>query len=123
MNLAKIIMIKLLPWIFFLGMAGCKKDKQMALPPVSEAPRVTYQGPSTELENQATSTPIALETLPEPASTTPDVKPNIPVPPSRPLSSKPPKVLSEPKRDLKPAGINEARTLTQTPTIQLAPLI
>ena len=106
--------------IFFLAMVGCKKNRQIALPPVSEAPRVIYQGPSTELENQSTSTPIAVETLPEPPSTTTDVKPNIPLPPSRPLSPKPPRALSESKRD-KPAT-NEAKTLP-TPALQLAPLI
>jgi len=113
--------IELFPLIFFLAMVGCKKNKQIALPPVSEAPRVIYQGPSTELENQSTSTPIAVETLPEPPSTTTDVKPNIPLPPSRPLSPKPPRVLSESKRDAKPAT-NEAKTLP-TPALQLAPLI
>jgi len=112
--------IELFPLIFFLAMVGCKKNRQIALPPVSEAPRVIYQGPSTELENQSTSTPIAVETLPEPPSTTTDVKPNIPLPPSRPLSPKPPRALSESKRD-KPAT-NEAKTLP-TPALQLAPLI
>ena len=108
---------------FFLALAGCKKNKQIALPPVSEAPRVTYQGPSTELENQSTSTPIAVDTLPEPPPTTTDVKPNIPLPPSRPLSPKPPKPLSESKKDAKPATANEPKTLVQTPTFQLAPLV
>jgi hypothetical protein len=115
--------LKILPWVVLLLTSGCKRGKSVALPPVSEAPRMVYQEPSSEAENQATSTPVSVvDTLPKPAATSTDLKLNIP-PPSRRPSPKPPKVASEPKRDTKPAVASEPRIVVQAPTIQLTPRI
>jgi hypothetical protein len=115
--------LKILPWILLLFTGACKRGKSVALPPVSEAPRVVYQGPSPETENQSTSTPVSVvDTLPKPAATSTDLKLNIP-PPSRLPNPKPPKAASEPKRDMKPVAASEPRIVVQTPTIQLTPRI
>jgi hypothetical protein len=104
-------------WIFLVGITGCRRGKQVALPPVSEAPPSVYEGPSTELENQSTSTPIAIDTLPKPTSASTEVKPDLPLPATRPPIPKPPKISLQPKKDVKPAVV------VQAPAIQLAPRV
>src|SRR5262245_54201527 len=99
---------KILPWIILLLTTGCsRRGKSVALPPVSEAPRVVYQEPSPETENQSTSTPVSVvDTLPKPAATSSDLKLNIP-PPSRQPGPLPTKGISEPKRDTRPVAASE----------------
>jgi hypothetical protein len=93
----------------------------VASTPVPDAPRVVYQEPSSETENQSTSTPIVVDTLPKPAATSTDLKLNIP-PPSRQPNPTPPKVVfSEPRKDTKPVAASEPKIVVQTPTIQLTP--
>ena len=112
---------KILPWILLLAASGCKRGKPAASTPVPDTPRVVYQEPASETENQSTSAPIVVDTLPKPAGTSTDLKLNIP-PPSRLPYPKPPKVVSaEPKRDTKPVAVSEPKIVVQTPTIQLAP--
>jgi hypothetical protein len=117
---------KILPWILLLAASGCKRGKPAASTPVPDTPRVVYQEPASETENQSTSAPIVVDTLPKPAGTSTDLKLNIP-PPSRLPNPKPPKVVSaEPKRDTKPVepvAASEPKIVVQTPTIQLAPRI
>jgi len=118
--------LKAVSWILLLYASGCRRGKSVALPPVSETPRVVYTEPSSEAENQATSTPIsAVDTLPKPAGTSTDLKLNIP-PPSRRPSPKPPKAAAEatePKRETRTAPAAEPKIVVQAPTIQLAPRI
>jgi hypothetical protein len=109
--------LKILPWVVLLLTTGCKRGRSVALPPVSEAPRVVYQEPSPETENQSTSTPVSVvETLPRPPAVSTDLKLNIP-PPSRQPSPTPPKVSSDTRRDSRPAS--EPKIVVQAPTIQL----
>jgi len=115
--------LRLCLWIFLLCITGCKKNIQIARPPITTAPSVVYQGPATELENQSTSTPIIVRTLPEPTSSASDVKPSIPLPATRPSDSKPTKPLVEPKKEIKLSPPVETRNALQTPAIQLAPQI
>lgn len=111
--------LKMLPWVVLLLTAGCRRGRSVALPPVSEAPHVVYQEPSPESENQSSSTPVSVvDTLPQPAATSTDLKLNIP-PPSRPPSPKPPRAASEPKRETRPVAASEPKIVVQAPTIQL----
>ena len=113
--------LKIAPWVVLLSTSGCKRGKPVVLPPVVEAPRVVYQEPSSETENQSTSTPVSVvDTLPKPAATSTDLKLNIP-PPSRKPNTKPPRAASEPKRDTKPVAVSEPKIAVQAPTIQLTP--
>jgi hypothetical protein len=110
--------LKILPWIIVLVTGGCRR-RSVALPPVSEAPRVVYQEPSSETENQSTSTPVSVvDTLPKPAATSSDLKLNIP-PPSRRPGPQPAKATPEPKRDTRPVAVSEPKIVVQAPTIQL----
>jgi hypothetical protein len=115
--------LKILPGILLLFTGACKRGKSIALPPVSEAPQVVYQGPSPETENQSTSTPVSVvDTLPKPSATSTELKLNIP-PPSRPPNPKPPKATLEPKKDTKAVAASEPRIVVQAPTIQLTPRV
>ncbi len=117
--------LQILLWICTLTLMACKKNSQIVRPPISEAPRVVHQGPATELENQTTSNPIMVETLPEPPSTTTEVKPRIPLPATKPPNTRPSRASSEPKREIKASASNEARPSSLSPglSIQLAPQI
>ncbi len=115
-------MPRILACIFLLCASGCRRAKSVALPPVSEVPRVIYQEPSSEAENQATSAPVSVvDTLPKPAATSTDLKLNIPPPSSWP-NPKPPRGTVESKRDTRVAA-SEPKIVVQSPTIQLAPRI
>ena len=71
-----------------LLLAGCKRNKDLIRAPVTATPQVSTQGPATELENQSTSVPIEVDTLPQTPISQPEAKPSIP----------PPGTLSPPKR-------------------------
>jgi hypothetical protein len=103
-----------------LLLVSCSRNKQLARAPVTEVP---VAGPAPEIENQATSVPIVVETLPEPASTSAEAQPNLAPPAPSAPASKPPKILAEPKRDIRPAPQPppEVRPIAQTPPIQLLP--
>jgi hypothetical protein len=114
--------LRVVACVCLLCAGGCRRERSVALPPISEAPRVTYQEPSPEAENQATSTPVSVvDTLPKPAATSTDLKLNIPPPSSWP-NPKPPTAAGESKRDTK-ATASEPKIVVQSPTIQLAPRI
>src|SRR4030095_6588323 len=57
--------------LIFVGLlpTGCSRNKSLARVPVTSLPSVGYQGPAPEIENQSTSAPIMVETLPEPTAT------------------------------------------------------
>ena len=102
---------------------GCSRNKSMARVPVTPLPSVGYQGPAPESENQSTSAPIMVETLPEPAATAAEAQPNLAPPAQRTPPPQPPKAVVESRRTTRstvPATV-EAPPVAQAPPIQLLP--
>jgi len=102
---------------------GCSRNKSVARVPVTGLPSVGYQGPAPEIENQSTSAPIMVETLPEPATTAAEAQPNLPPPAQRLPPPKPTKVVVESRRATRasvPAPV-EAPPVAQARPIQLLP--
>jgi hypothetical protein len=109
--------------VLLLASTGCGKNKSLIRVPIAEPPRAAQQGPATEHENQSTSMPIMVETLPQPAPTGAEVKPNIP-PPAKPIPPQRPKAVLEVRREPKTSPASET---TAPPAgvagIQLTPQI
>jgi len=102
---------------------GCSHNKSLGRVPVTGLPSVGYQGPAPEIENQSTSAPIMVETLPEPTATAAEAQPNLPPPAQRTPPPKPTKVVVEARRATRvnaPAAA-EAAPVAQAPPIQLLP--
>jgi len=102
---------------------GCIRNKSLARVPVTGLPSVGYQGPAPEIENQSTSAPIMVETLPEPAATAAEAQPNLAPPAQHTPPPKPPKAVVESRRATRtsvPAAM-ESPPVAQAPPIQLLP--
>jgi hypothetical protein len=116
---------RLVTGFIFAGLltSGCSRNKSMARAPVGTLPSVGYHGPAPELENQSTSAPIMVETLPEPAATAAEAQPNLPPPAQRTPLPQPPKVVVETRRTTRTSvpTVVEAPPVTQAPPIQLLP--
>jgi len=103
--------------------SGCSRNKSLARVPVTSLPSVGYHGPAPEIENQSTSAPIMVETLPEPAATAAEAQPNVPPPAQRLPPPKPTKAVVESRRATRtsvPVTV-EAPPVAQAPPIQLLP--
>src|SRR5512134_2376372 len=81
-----------------LLISGCSRNKSLARVPVTSLPSVGYHGPAPEIENQSTSAPIMVETLPEPTATAAEAQPNLAPPAQRTPPPKPPKTVVESRR-------------------------
>jgi hypothetical protein len=102
-----------------LIMVGCKKNKTMIRPPVTEIPQAATEGPATEMENQSSPVLINVDTLPQPPVSQTEIKPSIP-PPAKLSPPKRSKTLAEAKRETKPVPPSETKTAPQPPSgIQL----
>lgn len=109
--------------ILLVTFAGCKRNKSMVRVPIAEPPRIAQQGPATEQENQSTSMPIMVETLPQPTPSGTEVLPSIP-PPLMPPPPVRPKAPLESHREAKASPVPETvSTPSGAPGIQLAPQI
>lgn len=112
-------------WLLVVSLllSGCSRNRQLARAPVSQAPFSSYEGPAPEIENRATSVPIMVETLPEPASTAAEAPPILPPPAPRTQPPKQPRVAVESRREVKPTPSPpaETRPVAQVPPIQLLP--
>ena len=106
---------------FVFLVSACKKSSQIASSPALDTTSIAYQGPAPEIENQATSTPILVETLPGPAAAAAELQPNLPPPPPHVTSPKPQKPIIEPRREVKIPVPVETRPAVQGPPIQLSP--
>jgi len=109
--------------LIFVGLlaTGCSRNKSLARVPVT--PSVGYQGPAPENENQSTSAPIMVETLPEPTATAAEAQPNLAPPAQLTLPPKPTKAVVESRRTARtsvPASV-ETPPVAQAPPIQLLP--
>ena len=114
----------LLTGLLFVSLlaTGCSRNK-LARVPVTGLPSVGYQGPAPESENQSTSAPIMVETLPEPTATAAEAQPNLAPPAQLAPPPKPPKAVVESRRSTRttvPATV-EAPPVAQAPPIQLLP--
>jgi len=115
----------------FLGLAlvalltsGCSRNKSMARVPATSLPSAEYHGPAPEIENQSTSAPIMVETLPEPTATAAEAQPNLALPAQHTASPKPPKAVVESRRETRtsvPAPVETRPVVAQAPPIQLLP--
>ena len=115
---------QLLTGLLFVSLlaTGCSRNK-LARVPVTGLPSVGYQGPAPESENQSTSAPIMVETLPEPTATAAEAQPNLAPPAQLTPPPKPPKAVVEARRATRtsvPAAI-ETPPVAQAPPIQLLP--
>ena len=115
---------QLLTGLLFVSLlaTGCSRNK-LARVPVTGLPSVGYQGPAPESENQSTSAPIMVETLPEPTATAAEAQPNLAPPAQLAPPPKPPKVVVESRRSTRtavPATV-ETPPVAQAPPIQLLP--
>jgi hypothetical protein len=115
---------QLLTGLLFVSLlaTGCSRNK-LARVPVTGLPSVGYQGPAPESENQSTSAPIMVETLPEPTATAAEAQPNLAPPAQLTPPPKPPKVVVESRRSTRtavPATV-ETPPVAQAPPIQLLP--
>jgi hypothetical protein len=115
----------LLTGLLFVSLlaTGCSRNKSLARIPVTGLPSVGYQGPAPEGENQSTSAPIMVETLPEPTATAAEAQPNLAPPAQLTPPPKPPKAVVESRRSTRttvPATV-EAPPVAQAPPIQLLP--
>ena len=116
---------RLLTGLIFLTLlaTGCSRNKSRARVPVTNLPSVGYQGPAPENENQSTSAPIMVETLPEPTVTAAEAQPNLPPPAQQMPPPKPTKAVVESRRAARtsvPASV-ETTPVAQAPPIQLLP--
>jgi hypothetical protein len=103
--------------------SGCLRNKSMARVPVTSLPSVGYHGPAPEIENQSTSAPIMVETLPEPTATAAEAPPNL-APPAPLVPPKPPKVVAESRREARTSAVATVETrpaAAQAAPIQLLP--
>ena len=103
--------------------SGCSRNKSLARVPVTSLPSVGYHGPAPEIENQSTSAPIVVETLPEPTATAAEAQLNLAPPAQRTPPPKPTKAVVESRRATRtsvPAAV-EAPPVAQAPPIQLLP--
>ena len=113
--------------LFFMASllcGGCVRSMRLARAPVTDVPSADYPGPAPEAENQATSVPIMVDTLPEPALTAAEAPPNLAPPAQRtPPTRQPKAVVAEPRRELRPVSPPpiETRPVVQAPPIQLLP--
>ena len=117
---------RLFTGLIFVGLlvSGCSRNKSLARVPVTSLPSVGYHGPAPEIENQSTSAPIMVETLPEPTSTAAEAQPNLAPPAQRTPPAKPPKTAVESRREPRTAAPPPAETrpvVAQAPPIQLLP--
>jgi hypothetical protein len=107
-----------------LATSGCSRNKSLARVPVTSLPSVGYHGPAPEIENQSTSAPIMVETLPEPTATAAEAQPNL-APPAKPTPPpKPPRTIVEARREPRtsaPAPAETRSVAAQSPPIQLLP--
>ena len=106
-----------------LLVSGCSRNKSLARVPVTNLPSVGYSGPAPEIENQSTSAPIVVETLPEPTATAAEAQLNLAPPAQRTPPPKPTKAVVESRRSTRtsvPAAV-EAPPVAQAPPIQLLP--
>lgn len=102
---------------------GCSRNKSLARVPVTSLPSAGYYGPAPESENQSTSAPIMVETLPEPTATAAEAQPNVAPPAPLTPPPQPAKAVVESRRSTRtsvPANI-EAPPVVQAPPIQLLP--
>jgi hypothetical protein len=102
---------------------GCSRNKSLARVPVTGLPSVGYQGPAPEIENQSTSAPIMVETLPEPTATAAEAQPNLAPPAQLTPPPKPTKAVVESRRAPRinaPTSV-ETAPVAQAPPIQLLP--
>lgn len=91
---------------------------------MTSLPSVGYDGPAPEIENQSTSAPIMVETLPEPTATAAEAQPNLAPPAQRTPPPKPPKAVVESRRETRTsvqAPIETRPAVAQAPPIQLLP--
>jgi len=112
------------PVVAGLLTSGCIRNKFSARAPVSSPPSVEYHGPAPEIENQSTSAPIMVETLPEPAATAAEAQPNLAPPAQRIPPPKPPKAVVESRRETRansPVPAETKPVVAQAPPIQLSP--
>jgi hypothetical protein len=112
--------------LVFVGLlvSGCNRNRSLARVPVTSLPSVGYHGPAPEIENQSTSAPIMVETLPEPTSTAAEAQLNLAPPAQRMPTPKPPKTVVESRRESRTAAPQPAETrpvVAQAPPIQLLP--
>jgi hypothetical protein len=111
--------------LIFVGLlaTGCSRNKSLARVPVTGLPSVGYQGPAPEIENQSTSAPIMVETLPEPTATAAEAQPNLAPPAPLTLPPKPTKAIVESRRAARasvPVAV-ETPPVAQASPIQLLP--
>jgi hypothetical protein len=104
-------------------LSNCGRKRFLARVPISEASTESL-GPAPEIENQSTSVPIMVETLPEPPSTTAaEAPPNVALPPEQSAPQPKPSRTAEARKELKPSSPSavESRPIAPTPPIQLLP--
>ncbi|HEU0006190.1 MAG TPA: hypothetical protein VFS12_09390 [Terriglobia bacterium] len=116
---------RILTGLIFVSLlaSGCSRNKSLARVPVTSLPSVGYRGPAPEIENQSTSAPIVVETLPEPTATAAEAQLNLAPPAQRTPPPKPTKAVVESRRATRtsvPAAV-EAPPVAQAPPIQLLP--
>jgi hypothetical protein len=111
--------------LIFVGLlaTGCSRNKSLARVPVTGLPSVGYQGPAPENENQSTSAPIMVETLPEPTATAAEAQPNLAPPAQLTPPPKPTKAVVESRRAARTSVPTSVETppVAQAPPIQLLP--
>lgn len=110
--------------ILFSLLAGCGRRGPLARAPVTSLPVAVQEGPAPEVDNQATSVPIMLETLPEPTATAAQARPNLAPPAQRLPPPKPAKTVVESRRESRistPAPVETRPVVVQAPPIQLLP--
>jgi hypothetical protein len=111
--------------LIFVGLlaTGCVRNKSLARVPTASVPSVGYQGPAPEIENQSTSAPIMVETLPEPTATAAEAQPNLAPPAPLTLPPRPTKATVESRRAARtsvPVAV-ETPPVAQASPIQLLP--
>jgi hypothetical protein len=104
---------------------GCAPEKPKVRTPVAQAPPPVFSGPASELENQATSTPVIIPNVPHTPIQISEVKPTPPPEPQQPAL--PPKS-SHPRETVKkegrpPAPSETASATPITPAFQVAPMM
>lgn len=114
----------IVPILAALLVTGCTRNKTRVRVPETGLPSVGYRGPAPEIENQTTSAPIMVETLPEPTSTAAEAQPNLAPPAQRMPPPKPSRTASESRREPRtpsPPAAEARPTVAQAPPIQLLP--
>jgi hypothetical protein len=107
--------------------AGCRPAGQKVRIPLPEAPQSLTPGPASELENQATSTPMVIPNVPPIPIQVPEIKPVPPPQPETPIAKpKPQRTQAVNKKEVHPAHAAEPPVVvppSHAPAIQLGPLI